>query len=96
MPKRKNIQWFESGMYQGGTQRGYNSVNIYDPSSHVIAVFRKNENGKYSHFTTTCELSPLEEDHLFESGGNFVTEENLTNPEVLPILKNLTSTENEK
>jgi hypothetical protein len=38
----------------------------------------------------------MERDYLYESGGNFVTEKNLKNPEVLPILKNLKNTENQK
>ena len=96
MPNRKDIQWFDNGMYQGGTERGYDSVNIYDPETRVIAVFRKAENGEYSRFTTTCRLTEIERKHLFESGGNFVTEKNLKNLEVFPILKNLTNNENKK
>ena len=30
MPNRKDIIWFDNRMYQGGTERGYDSVNIYD------------------------------------------------------------------
>ena len=30
MPKKENIVWFDRGMYQGGTERGYNSVNIFN------------------------------------------------------------------
>ena len=92
MPNRKDIVWFDNGMYQGGTERGYDSVNLYDHETQVIAVFRKQENGECL-FSTTCKVSAKEEAHLFESGGNFVTENNLKNPEVLPILKNLTNTE---
>jgi hypothetical protein len=92
----KNIMWFENGMYQGGTERGYDSVNIYDPKTRVIAVFKKQGDGELSLFTTTCQLTALERDHLRESGGNFVTEKNLKNPEVFPILKNLTNNENQK
>ena len=31
IPNRKGIIWFENGMYQEGTERGYDSVNLYDP-----------------------------------------------------------------
>ena len=96
MPNRKNIKWFDNGMYQGGTERGYDSVNIYDRETRTIAVFKKLKNGKYSQFTTTCRLSRLEREYLFKSNGNFVTESNLKNSEILPILKNFTNSENEK
>jgi hypothetical protein len=62
----------------------------------TIAIFRKNENGKYSQFTTTCTLTRMERNYFLNSGGNFVTQNNLDNPEILPILKNLTNKENEK
>lgn len=88
MPNRKDIVWFENGMYQGGTERGYDSVNIFDKETDTIAVFKKDENGEYSRFSTTCTLTEMERNHLFESGGNFVTENNFKNPEVLPITKN--------
>ena len=94
MPNRKDIVWFENGMYQGGTERGYDSINLYDPATQVIAVFKKDENG--GRFTTTCQLNAMEDDHLLESGGNFVTEKNLKNPEALSILKNLNNKENKK
>ena len=96
MTNRKEIKQFENGLYQGETNRGYDSVNLYDPETQVIAVFKKQENGELSLFTTTCELTRIEKNQLFASGGNFVTENNLKNPEVLPILKNLTNNENEK
>lgn len=96
MPKRKNIIWFDNGMYQGGTDRGYNSANIFDKDTNTIAVFRKDENGEYNRFTTTCRLTKTERKYLFSSKGNFVTGNNLNNPEVFPILKNLTNKETEK
>ena len=80
-------------MYQGGTMRGYDSVNLYDPDTDVIAVFRKRSNGQYSLFATTCKLTDMERDFFLSSGGNFVTEPNLKDPKILPILKNLTNTE---
>lgn len=87
MPKRKNIVWFDNGMYQGGTDRGYDSVNIFDKETNTIAVFRKDENGEYNRFTTTCTLTKTEREYLFNSSGNFVTDNNLNNPEVFPSLK---------
>ena len=93
MPNRKNTIWFDNGMYQGGTMRGYDSVNLYDPDTDVIAVFRKRSNGQYSLFATTCKLTDMERDFFLSSDGNFVTEPNLKDPKVSPILKNLTNTE---
>jgi hypothetical protein len=93
MPNRKNIIWFDNGMYQGGTIRGYDSVNLYDPDTEVIAVFKKRSNGQYSRFATTCKLTDMERDFFLSSGGNFVTEPNLKDPKVLHIIKNLTNTE---
>jgi hypothetical protein len=86
-------RWFDNEMYQGGTEQGYDSVNLYDPETRVIEVFKKQEDGKYSQFATTCELTPKEEDHLFESGGNFVTEDVLNNQKGLTIIKNLNTKE---
>ena len=60
MPKRENILWFDDGMYQGGTDRGYDSVNVFDKETNTIAVFRKDENGEYNRFTTTCTLTKTE------------------------------------
>lgn len=96
MPKRKNIVWFDNGMYQEGTDRGYDSVNIFDKETNTIAVFRKDENGEYNQFTTTCRLTKTEREYLFNSSGNFVTDNNLNNPEVFPILNNLTNKETDK
>jgi hypothetical protein len=73
MPEREGIRWFDNGGYQKGTERGYDSVNLYDPKDRVIAIYKKQENGEYL-FSTTCELTPGEETHLYKSNGNFVTE----------------------
>lgn len=53
----------------------------------------KNEKGQ---FTTTCEITEMEETHLFESGGNFVTEAVLNNQKALPIIKNLNNNEKQR
>ena len=95
MTNRKDIIWFDNGMYQGGTERGYDSVNIYDQENRVIAVFKKQEDGKYSQFSTTCEVSLKEEAHLLESGGNFVTEAVLNNQKALTIINPITNKNND-
>jgi len=81
MPNREDIQWFDNGMYQGGTERGYDSVNIYDQKTGVIAVYKKlqSEEPQYARFATTCKLTDLEKKHFLESDGNFVTENVLKN-----------------
>lgn len=84
MPDREDIKWFENGGYQKGTSRGYDSLNIYDKRSRVIAVYKKNANGEYD-FATTCKLTPAEEAHLYTSNGNFVTERVLNNQKALTI-----------
>jgi hypothetical protein len=33
-------------MYQGGTERGYGSMNIYDQDKRVIAIYKKAQEGK--------------------------------------------------
>ena len=95
MPNRKEILWFDDGMYQGGTERGYDSVNIFDKENKVISVYKKDENGEYSRFTTTCEVTAKEEAHLFESGGNFVTEAILNNQKALTIINPITNKNND-
>ena len=69
MPNRPNVKWFDNGMYQGVTKRGYPAVHIYDLDNQVIAVFKK-ETGQ---FTTTCRLTLKENDELLRTG-NFRTE----------------------
>ena len=96
MPKRKKIVWFDNGMYQGGTERGYDSVNLFDNETNTIAVFKKPEDGTDIQFSTTATLTKAEREYLFNSGGNFVTDNNLNNPEIFPMLKNLTNKETEK
>ena len=63
MPNRKDIVWFENGGYQKGTERGYDSVNLYDKDKRVIAIYKKQENGEYL-FSTTCKVTPVEEINL--------------------------------
>jgi agmatine/peptidylarginine deiminase len=71
MPKRENIVWFDDGMYQGGTDRGYDSVNLFDKDTDTIAVFRKDENGEYHRFTTTCTVTEIERKPLIRKWWQF-------------------------
>ena len=74
MPNRENIIWYTDGQYQGGTARGDDSVNLFDPDTKVIAVYQKQLDGSYL-FLTTCTLGDREIDHLASTNGNFVSEE---------------------
>ena len=64
MPNRDNVQWFEDGTYQSGTDREFEAIHIYDLDKKVIAVFKKST-GK---FVTTCQLDRDEHDELLETG----------------------------
>jgi len=83
-PAREGIIWFDNGGYQKGTKRGYDSVNLYDPKARVIGIYKKQENGEYL-FSTTCEVTEMEETYLLKSGGNYVTEAVLNNQKALTI-----------
>jgi hypothetical protein len=73
MPNRQDIVWYTDGQYQGGTQRGCDSVNLFDPERNLIAVYEKQLDGS-NLFLTTCKLTPAEVKHLQDSNGNFLTE----------------------
>ena len=73
MPNRENIVWYTDGQYQGGTDRGCDSVNLFDPDTNLIAVYEKQPDGS-NLFLTTCTLTPLEVKHLRSNNGNFLTE----------------------
>lgn len=74
MPNREKIIWYTDGQYQGGTDRGCDSVNLFDPKTGVIAVYPKQPNGS-NLFLTTCRLTDKEIEHLKSTNGNFVTQE---------------------
>ena len=38
MPNSQDIIWYTNGQYQGGTQGGCDSVNLFDPDRNLIAV----------------------------------------------------------
>ena len=74
MPNKEDIIWYTDGQYQGGTDRGCDSVNLYDPETGVIAVYPKQQDGS-NLFLTTCTLTDKEIEHLKSTNGNFVTQE---------------------
>ena len=76
MANRENIVWYTNGQYQGGTDRGCDCVNLFDPDTNVIAVYEKHPDGS-NLFLTTCTLTERESGHLKSTNGNFVTEKTL-------------------
>ena len=64
MPNRNNVIWFEDGTYQGGTDREFEAIHIYDVDKRIIAVFKKST-GK---FVTTCQLKLKEHTNLLKTG----------------------------
>ena len=66
MPNRKNVKWFDDGMYQAGSDREFRAVHIYDMDNRIIAVFNK----ATGNFVTTCQLTPKEDVEL-KATGNF-------------------------
>lgn len=66
MPNRDNVRWFVDGTYQGGTDREFEAIHIYDLDKQVIAVFKKST-GK---FVTTCQVTEKEDAGL-KATGNF-------------------------
>ena len=94
MPEREGIIWFDNGGYQKGTKRGYDSMNLYDRETQVIGIYKRQENGEYL-FSTTCEVTEMEETHLLESGGNYVTEAVLNNQKALIITDTNTTNTND-
>ncbi len=73
MPNSQDIVWYTDGQYQGGTPRGCDCVNLFDPDTNLIAVYQKQPDGS-NLFLTTCRLTPLEVKHLKDTNGNFLPE----------------------
>ena len=73
MANSQNIIWYTDGQYQGGTERGCDCVNLFDPDRNLIAVYQKQQDGNYL-FLTTCTLTDRERDHLRSTNGNFLTQ----------------------
>ena len=62
MPYRPNAIWFdqEDVTYQGGTDREFPAVHIFDDDTKVVAVFNK----QTGNFVTTCQLTEKQESEL--------------------------------
>ena len=62
MPYRPNAIWFdqEDVTYQGGTNREFPAVHIFDDDTKVVAVFNK----QTGNFVTTCQLTKKQETEL--------------------------------
>jgi hypothetical protein len=73
MGNSQNIVWYTDAQYQGGTERGCDTVNLFDPERNLIAVYKKQSDGS-NLFLTTCKLTRAEVKHLQDSNGNFLTE----------------------
>lgn len=69
-------------MYQGGTPRGCDSVNLFDPDTNLIAVYQKQPNGT-NLFLTTASLTDSERSNLIATNGNFLTERVLLGQQAL-------------
>lgn len=93
MPEREGIRWFDNGGYQKGTERGYASINVYHKKERVIAIYKKQENREYI-FSTTCKVTPVEENYLYQSDGNYVTEAVLSNQNGLTVINSITNMNN--
>ena len=76
MPNRQNIVWYTDGQYQGGTPRGCDCVNLFDPDTNLIAVYQKQPDGS-NLFLTTFKLNDNEVNHLEVTNGNFLSEKML-------------------
>jgi hypothetical protein len=59
MPHRPNAVWFDQDdvTYQGGTDRGFPAVYIFDEDTKIAAVFNK----QTENFVTTCQLTRHQE-----------------------------------
>jgi hypothetical protein len=64
-------------MYQGGTDREFEAIHIYNKDTRVIAVFRKDA----ENFVTTCQLTE-EEDFELKATENFGGDENCDSGQV--------------
>lgn len=62
MPHRPNAIWFDQDevTYQGGTERAFSAVYIFDDDIKVVAVFNK----QTGNFVTTCQLTEDQETEL--------------------------------
>jgi hypothetical protein len=95
MPNRQNIIWYTDGQYQGGTPRGCDSVNLFDPDTNLIAVYQKQPDGS-NLFLNTCRLTSLEVKHLKDTNGNFLPERMIKQQSAVNTnIQDLTNTNND-
>ena len=55
MPDRDNFKWFENGTYQGGTDREFEAIHIYDLDKKVICL--KNQQANLSRLFSLTGMS---------------------------------------
>ena len=79
MPHRPNTIWFDQDdvTYQGGTDREFPAVHIFDDDTKVVAVFNK----QTGNFVTTCQLTEKQETEL-KATHNFGSREGWFNGKV--------------
>ncbi len=95
IPNNPDIIWYPDGQYQGGTQRGCDTVNLFDPDTNVIAVYQKQPDESCL-FLTTCKLVPAEIKYLQDSNGNFLTEKMINQQTAVSIsIHNSTNTKSD-
>jgi hypothetical protein len=51
-----SAQWLENATYQGGTERGYPAIYIYDKKTNIAVVFKESTR----EFVTVCKLDDYE------------------------------------
>jgi len=71
LANRDQVEWFVNGTYQGGTERQFEAIHVYDPFNQIIVVFEKSTRK----FVTTCQLT-LKQDTELKATGNFGGGEN--------------------
>lgn len=91
MANQPDSHWYMDGMYQGGTPRGCEAINIINKDRTQLATFGKQADGRYI-FITTVTPTPIEVDHLEMTNGNFVTEAVLNSQKAVSTEVNHTST----
>jgi hypothetical protein len=95
MGNSQNIVWYTDGQYQGGTERGCDTVNLFDPERNLIAVYKKQSDGS-NLFLTTCKLTLAQVKHLQNSNGNFLTEKMINQQGAVSInIQNSRNTNND-
>ena len=86
MSNRENIVWYTAGQYQGGTASGCDCVNLFDPYTGIIVIYKKQPD-RSNLLLTTCILTDMEIDNLQSTNSNFVTEKILKQQNSQPFLE---------